>query len=273
MINNPRVEYRLLQFQVSALSGDHLTVALVHWDGSLLRVARSRTALAFAPEESRDLLAASLNEELRTVERAARAQEMPSSLSGFHFVRSGTGPALAWTGILSTDVPDPADHFESLVRELRLRKRDRKDRVTNQKLDAQLRRLGRELSKEFPEVLVDESVTAPIRERFPISWKNGQWHRAIPFSLDGLTTEQQGRLAQQTVGRVRLSVPASDVPVLIQIVPSGSEASISAKSVMGAVQSELGGRHVEIFQATATTPKTALDDLEARIREDVSAHH
>jgi hypothetical protein len=75
-----KVEFRLLQVVLSALSGDRVTVALTHWDGARLRVAFAPTALTAVDAPARECIRTALDDIIRKAHRRARQLEKTPEL-------------------------------------------------------------------------------------------------------------------------------------------------------------------------------------------------
>ena len=119
-----KVEFRLLQVVLSAVSGDRVTVALVHWDGTRMRVASSPTALTVVDAPSREGIRAAVEDYVRKAQRRARqlekTPELNIGLAHAFPVREGMGAALCWTPISSRETRDAEAHFLELRSETRL---------------------------------------------------------------------------------------------------------------------------------------------------------
>lgn len=124
-----KIEHRLLQLILSPVSGDRLTLALLHWDGRHLRVAYSPAGITALDPKDREGIHIALTEIVRSAAAAARRINAapPPDLALAHAfpVREGYGAALYWTPVARLAVPDAAAHFDWMVHELRLDRRPR----------------------------------------------------------------------------------------------------------------------------------------------------
>jgi hypothetical protein len=124
-----KVGVRLLQIILSHVSGDRITVAVLHWDGEHLRVASSLAGLAMLEPDERDGFRTAILDIVGEAEKVARrveetpAPEPERSLAEIFPVREGLGASLYWTPVSTARPSDPAAHFQHLVRELHLEPR------------------------------------------------------------------------------------------------------------------------------------------------------
>jgi hypothetical protein len=102
------------------VTGDHLTLALLHWDGQRLRVASSFAPLPYRDVAQPDVVRQTVRAKL---ERAARqAEQAPTGLGLKEVVpvREGLGAALYWSPIRTSLASNPEAHFQELCASLRL---------------------------------------------------------------------------------------------------------------------------------------------------------
>ena len=124
-----KVGLRLLQIILSHVSGDRITVALLHWDGECLRVASSLAGLAMLEPEERDGFRVAVLDIVGEAEKVARRiEQAPGArpeigLAEVFPVREGLGAALYWTPVATLQTSRPEAHFDGLVRELHLDRR------------------------------------------------------------------------------------------------------------------------------------------------------
>jgi len=114
------IEYRFLQIIVSHVTGDRLTLALIHWDGERLRVASSFASLSSRVTAQEDIVRRTV---LAKLARAARqAEQAPAGLGLKQVVpvREGLGAALYWSPIRASLASDPEAHFQELCESLQL---------------------------------------------------------------------------------------------------------------------------------------------------------
>jgi hypothetical protein len=275
------VEFRLLQVVLSAVSGDRVTAALVHWDGAHLRVASSRGALSVVDPAHRDGIRTAVEDFVRRAERRAlslgRKPELDAGLAHIFPVREGAGAALYWTPVACLETRDAGAHFVELERETRLAHEPpprRPVRVTERKVYAGLVSLGEQLRSETPAwVRTSHKVSYKMSYDAPLSWKNGAWHHAVPLSLDGRSDATLEAEIRQAYGLVDLSVPVRDTAVLIPAMRSGGALTEDAKRELSLLRVALKGRRmVEVVAPTSSARGLDFGALAKRVREDVKAH-
>jgi hypothetical protein len=276
-----KVEFRLLQVILSPVSGDRVTVALLHWDGALLRVASSTAALRALERDHREGLRVAIQEAVRKAERKARslAEEPVLDMGLAHVfpVREGFGAALYWAPITSVETADAEAHFTELRRELRLEREPlgRTRRMTYSEIYDELTTIGRKMRLDEnvqPWVRTDYVVKLETSYKPPVSWKNGRWHHAVPMSLDGLRPPQMDEVVQHAYGLVELSFPKSDVAVLVPVLPRESALEVSGQQELDILRGALGSR-VEVVAPQWHAGKLALDSVVVRIRQDIARSH
>lgn len=114
------IEYRFLQIIVSHVTGDRLTLALIHWDGDLLRVASSFASLSPRVTAQEDVVRRTVRAKLARAVRQAEQAPPGLGLQQVVPVREGLGAALYWSPIRTSLAGDPQAHFEELCESLRL---------------------------------------------------------------------------------------------------------------------------------------------------------
>src|SRR5689334_6733314 len=95
------VEFRFLQYVISHAGGDRITVALLHWDGSRLRVVHSLAGLAICEPAQRDVVRKTVAVLVRRAEELAEQLDsdprLNTGLADLFPVREGLGGALYWS--------------------------------------------------------------------------------------------------------------------------------------------------------------------------------
>lgn len=273
-----RVEFRLLQLVLSHVSGDKLTLALVHWDGETLRVARSLAPLAVVEPAYRDGVRATAKEWIRRARKLAAELEADrqlrlGGLRELFPVRQGLGAALLWTPLTIVQAADPEAHFVSLRHELHLNHVDqrRRRRITPGMLHDDLVALGEQLRTTLGKderLRVGQKIEELLPFTSPLSWKNGRWHHAVPFSLDGLDPEQMNREAERLYGLVQLAIPTKDVPVVVAV-PGRDSPSKHAERVTEVLRGVLSEREGDWIVPARKRWTIELDLLADRVRRDV----
>ncbi len=273
-----RVEYRMLHVTVSPLTGDRLTVALLHWDGNALRIASSLAPLAHVHTTQREHLRRAINAKIKRAKIASRTlEEHQGNLYGLAelvSVREGEGSSLFWSPVLRSATHNAQDHFEELRVLARLEQQAREDGeiVTNRALINYMKVAAEQLSSDMPDrVLISNTIKKQQSLVSPISWKNGCWHHALPFSLDGVDESALEKRVRDMVGTVELCVPSADIPVPIAVIPKDPMLEQAALKGINAIRECLRGRGVEVVEVRNQDGDVNLEPLIARIKADVAA--
>lgn len=282
----PKVEFRFLQFIVSHVTGDRVTLGLVHWDGERCRVAQSFTHVDFCGPEQLGLIKqtakAKLKRAKRAIDKAARAAAKQGGhgfllgLASLLVVREGTGAAMYWSPIETSFTGDPEAHFEMLRVQTRLtdRPKSASGAVTNRDLSHQLLTKLNKLHEAAPNrVLLSNKVQRLQDYTAPVSWKNGLWHHAIPFSLDGADPAGMARRARDLVGLVQLCIPLGDVPVPIIVYPESPALAEAARAEVRIVEEGLADRKVSLMTVGRSDEGLALGGVFERVRVDAVTEH
>lgn len=275
-----KVEFRLLQVVLSSVSGDRVTVALVHWDGAQLRVASSPTAFTAVDASHRDGIRAAVEDIVRRANRRAREiekqGELDVGLAHAFPVREGMGAALYWTPVSYCETSDPGAHFLELRREIRLDREPshRTTRVTERKVFDGLVSLGEELKRESTAwVRTSHEVSYKMKYEVPLSWKNGCWHHAVPLSLDVLDEHAIDDEIRRMYGLVDLSLPEADVAVFVAAMPSSRSTSAHAERDLKMLRLMLKSkRAVDLVIPHRQGRTLNLEPIARRVREDLGSH-
>lgn len=277
-----KIEFRLLQVILSPVSGDRITLALLHWDGRTLRVTSSMAGLIACEPAHREGIRMAAEDIVRQAHRtSARVEKEPLldvGLAHVFPVREGLGAALYWTPITTLRSADAVAHFAELRQELRL-DRDRSGtskRLSTKRVQQYVLRLGETLKVEEPigsHVWVDHEVRSKLAYRAPLSWKNGALHHALPFSFDCAQHAEMVRLVEYIYGLVSLSIPSGDVPVLVPVLPKEPERAAEATSELRVLRTEIAShRVVDVVIPEWRGSSLSLDELATRVRKDVLGH-
>jgi len=273
-----RVEFRLLQVILSPVSGDRVTVALLHWDRTTFRVASSTAALRALERDHREGLRVAIQDVVRSAERKTKeVSERPVLDIGLAHVlpvREGFGAALYWSPVTAVETADAEAHFAELRQELRLDANalTRGRRMTNAVVYEELSALGRKMQLEErvrPWVRTDYVVKLETTYQPPLSWKNARWHHAVPLSMDGLQPWQMDEAVQKAYGLVELSFPEREVAVLVPVLPRDAELLGTGRNELRILETKLGSR-IAIVAPEWRAGKLALDPIVVRIRQDIA---
>jgi hypothetical protein len=113
-------EYRLLQLILSHVSGDRVTLALLHWDGARLRVASSFAPLALRRTAQADVVQRTVRAKLARAVKQAEQAPAGLGLKDVVPVCEGLGASLYGSPIRAALTHDPEARFQDLCDNLRL---------------------------------------------------------------------------------------------------------------------------------------------------------
>lgn len=272
-----RVEFRFLQVVVSHMSGDRVTLGLIHWDGVTLRVAHSFAHLGFCAADQREIVRRTVLSKLR---RASKQAQAMTKRGGFMFglqhlvpVREGLGSSVLWAPVQVSRTTNPEAHFKLLRDQVRLDEGPRPEHVpiTNKELTHRLLAVGQLLEAQAPDrIRLSNGVRHRQSFTVPMSWKNGKWHHAVPYSLDGLDEAAMAKRTRELVGIVQLCLPLGDVPVPVLVCPDPPQLANIAREQAEILRESLEKRDVHIVATQRTDDGFSLDPLLAEIREAVA---
>jgi hypothetical protein len=274
MLAMNKVEFRLLQFIISHVTGDRVSVALLHWDGRQLRVASSLDHLAVCSPAQRQIVRSTVKILLAKAAKVARGltrrARLDLGLRELFPVREGLGAALYWTPPTVVETGDIEAHFEELSAKLRLDREGVRQprRFSSRALGHQLVAGGERLAASAPDrVKLEHEVRSKKTYVSPLSWKNGKWHDTLPFSLDGLDEEQITRESAQLLGLAELALPADHVPVVIAAFhPQLAQRTTAEANI---VKRWLSKRGCVVLPAPVSGHTASLDDVLKRVEDDI----
>jgi hypothetical protein len=272
-----KVQFRFLQLVLSHVTGDKVSVALLHWDGETLRVASSLEPLAVCAPEQRSAIQATVKTFVSRAKQRARelsAEQKPldSGLADLFRVREGLGSALYWSPVAAVDTRGPADHFEALCSVARLDRQKRRSprRYSANDLSKDLIQMGRELSAIAPDrVRVDTTVERTKAYQSPLSWKNGHWHHAMPFAVHGLEPDDVDAEVARVIGLVQLALPEGDVPVVVAALPPDPNSAKATRAEAKLICGELADRGCEVVTTKLAGRHAELAQVRRRIERDI----
>lgn len=271
------VEFRFLQFVISHVTGDRVSVGLLHWDGEQLRVTWAFDHLAVCEPAQRDAARASVRVLMRRAERAGERLGSSPVLPGVGLktlfpVREGLGGALFWSAVTSTRTTDPSRHFEELARSLRgVQRKPRSKHVSARSLRVRIAHVAEGLRREHPEsVRVEHPVKQWHEYVSPLSWKNGVWRHAVPCSYEGLTPDEMAKATEGLVGMTGLVFPRREVAVFIAVLPQERSLAAVARQEFDFLATALGKRCSQLFVGKRAG-ELNFDELVRVVRHDV--HH
>lgn len=265
-----RVEFRYYQCLLNPLSGDRVTIALLHWDGRRLRLADALPVLPPVRKESRKMVERGLKALRQMVALANETQHPEGALLQDVFrVREGMGSLLFWSELKGALTDHPEQHFNETKELLQLAPpAHRAVRLSTRRLFHELISLGKELAKDAPgRILVKTTIGEQHRTISPVSWKNGRWHHTFPCSFVGLDKSEIQAEAERLLGSVQMSIPQGEIPVVLAVLPEDP-----ALAELCRRETELVEEALATHQPLVLLPRVGqghTEQLEQRIRQDV----
>jgi hypothetical protein len=267
------VQSRFLQLVLSPLTGDRVTVGLVHWDGIELRAVSSLDLLPSAVGSEKPALKAAVSALMRRAEASSKPnrkrQRSCLSLDDIFPVRTGMGARLSWTGVRESETDDSESHFRRLSSQAGLDgSTPRSELAVAKALRKDLVGIGRSLEPIAQgRVRVDHIVSRMHEFTSPLSWKNGAWHHTMLANFARSTERGMTEEANSIFGRVSLSVPGDDKVVVLALLPDEAD----LQSVACREASLLRSPAVEVFEAKSSDKRSLVVKLEDRVRSEVLA--
>jgi hypothetical protein len=267
----PVVESRFLQVLVSAVTGDRVTIGLMHWDGVLLRSMLNLSSVPLLLKSERKQLGQEARAQLKRATRAAReaAPNGQRTILGLGHVLERVdfgSERLRWTSSQMSQVDEPLVHFHGVCESLGFGKRrgvSEESRI--RALRKELGVLGEEMERQGQGAVQTEHVVSFRHAlRSPISWKNGRWHHVVVANFDRKLARSISEEAEQVLGRVRLSIPLEDRGVVVVLMPSDETLRACAESEVAALAEQLPS--VVFVPCGPNDRASAIDSIRARIR-------
>lgn len=275
------IEFRVLQLVTSHVAGDRVTLAVVHWDGSELRVAQSMRGLRFIEKAHHEGIKVAVSAVVKAAQNLARSMRnkstRPLSVGLAHLfpVREGEGGALSFSPVMTSRTKHGKAHFERLCKELRLRKEPApktKKKVTTKQVSSALVAWGEKLRDDpaaHDRLFVHHQVADKLPYESPLSWMNGKWHHAIPVSLDGVEPADIAREVQRIYGVIGLSMPKDDVPVLVAAVSGNALGVNEGVELLTQCAREAAGDAEVVVAESHGDGELELGSFFDRVRRDV----
>ncbi|MEO7034257.1 MAG: hypothetical protein ABI548_10225 [Polyangiaceae bacterium] len=272
------VEFRYLQVITNHLSGDRVTVALAHWDGSALRFACAVASLRDHPGF------VDIERAVRAIERSItqRSEELRSASSGVLFsptlaeLAPGSeliGDALVWSEVRRGITGDSAAHFTELGSKLGLLPVPHDvQRFSRATIRSALENLARDF-EAYPD-LVKTSVELRDHYRFiaPVSWKNGVWNHAVPLNLDVDTQLELEAQIRATLARVITAIPRTENPVLIAALPQKPNPAVRDVEKEARYAQEAIGSRARLAHIRAVGGRIDTSEVRTMIDADIAGH-
>jgi hypothetical protein len=267
------VQSRFLQILLSPVTGDRVTVGVVHWDGIALRAAASFDHLPTSLASEKPVLEPAVDALIRRARTAGRNATWSSrqrsilQLSDVFEVRTGLGARLCWTGVRISETDDADSHFRKLCDLAGVKEPGTKlDVAITRALRKDLVAIGKRLeSKSAGRVLTNQLVRQKHAFRCPLSWKNGEWHHTVLANFARSTEQGMVEEANAVFGRVRLSVPVEDKVIVLAVLPDDAALSKTAKREAELLRDVAA----DVWQESVAERPKLVARLETRVRSDV----
>ncbi len=216
-----RVEYRIHSATADVLGEERYPLALLHWDGSRVRLAtRQVIPSALAPQER------ALHRSLRSLGRqVASLGEAPlaAGLEQLLDLRTGDGGGSQWSGVRVGTTSDPVAHFEELVRSLRLTEtRTQSAGLSRDDVAEALMELGSRLAPRFGVRVATNRRLAEFEPyESPLSWLNGQWVHTLPLVVP--VTSRGHDAVRRVASTFDLAIPKAERLVVAYVRPERAD--------------------------------------------------
>lgn len=263
------VELRFLHVLVSPVSGDRVTVGLMHWDGTTIRTACAFHALppwfALGREDLESTVRALLRRAAKRSEKDPRARSM-LGLSDAAPVAEGFGASLFWSPVVRAQTGDPEAHFGSVAAEVHLVEDATVGAASYARaMRKDLIELGKSLARQEPErIRVSQPVGTLLQITPPVSWLNGRWHHALPIHLH---RDRMERPAFTVVGQVVCAIPDDERAVVVVDVPEQGTREREAMREVNALRDALAGKQTDVLAVHGRTEMARV--IRAKIERDI----
>lgn len=263
------VEFRFLQVVVNHVADERVTVGLLHWDGTELRVAVN-------PGRVPDVLGAKpdLQSLLRSLETtyfpAAKHTSLGASLDDLMKAPLGEAGLLSWGALKIGQTRDPKAHFEQLAAAVGLvRSSGRRRSMMEPKFVSFAERIALDIA--CPDLIRAHHVLRGLVEHeSPLSWKNGVWRHTFPVDIRASDADGFDRRIERLFGRIDATVPREEVGVIVAVHETDPHVDESLARVEHHIRRNLAGR-VEAIRAPVMTGEPDFGAVDNRVRADVAS--
>jgi hypothetical protein len=258
-----RVDYRFLRAVINPITGDEVTIGVLHWDGHRLRFAS-------APRSVPQDLKGEVKRVLRSIrERVTQIPPGRTDLLGLDIaalfpVPEGRGSLIHWGNPVSGLSSSSEQHFAQLVEAAGFQTSAKDTHVSKNTLRTWINGAAHQLQNLAPErVTLDSPSPGHIPFDAPIAWKNGVWNFALPWSFDShKELEEQVR---SLVGQLTTGLDHQARGAVIFFAPADTRARVLQE--LSYVEGLVAGTRTSELRLRDGKPDTA--DLETMIRTDV----
>jgi hypothetical protein len=261
------VEFRFLQVVANHVADERVTVGLLHWDGTELRIAvnpgRVPDALGAKPD---------LQSLLRSIETSylpmAKHPSLSASLDDLIQAPLGEAGLLTWSALKIGQTRDSKTHFEQLASALGLvRSSGRRRSTMEPKFISFAEKIA--LSIARPDLIRAHHVLRGLVEHeSPLSWKNGVWRHTFPVDVRASDANGLDRRIERLFGRIDATVPREEVGVIVAVHETDPYVDESLARIEHHIRLNLAGR-VESLRAPVTTGEPSFAAVDQRVRADV----
>ena len=270
-----QVEFRFLQFVVSPVSDDRITIALLHWDGRDMRFAHSTARIPAALSIHRP----ALDRELKAIERQVRKLRHHSgnllALTDVYRVTEGRGASLLWAPVRAGETKNAAAHFAELSALAALTPDARRDGGKNiREIKESLEKLGASLERHADgrvrtKMKVARRANAEHPYVSPLSWKNGKWNHTVPLSF----MKQPSAMSDEVrwvMGLLHVDFPDNHKAVILALMPQDAQLAKRAREEADVIR-DAGGSQVDVLTARPRERAKVLKALGDRIEREIAS--
>lgn len=261
------VSYRFLQAVTNPLTGDSVTVGLLHWDGSDLRFAANWRELDHGKADAKRAL--------KAIEHGSKALSTLQLDLFLHDVdkvfpvAEGRGAMLRWAEPRAGQTADPVNHFNRLVVDAGLANSTADAGASPRKvIRSSLVVLADRLSREYPDrVKVEPETSGHYPFKVPIAWKNAVDHFALPVAFEGKIEDQ----IRSLVGKIQTGIGRKDRAVIVYTPPPDQACAAHLEQELRFLADTTQARHLSV--APSERGRFDMAALEVLVRNDVTALH
>ena len=267
-----KVQSRFLQVVLSAVSGDRITVGLVHWDRTRMRTASSFAALPHLPRDARKPIEDTVAALLRQAEAVTNQHDQMGlfDLADVMPVREGMGARLGWSEVRTARTSDADAHFRELCSLVGLELARPRTSAPKRRIEKLLVAAGNRLLSDAPgRILVEHTVQDRHSFASPVSWKNGVWNHTLVSSFARPSESGIRHHTRALLGLLDLALPEQERAVVVAVMPAAGELQRIAQQESELVAAKAS--RTRVVRASAETIDSVVEELVRQIRTGVHA--